>query len=1094
MELLCNRSTPYAIKKGEIYPLPTNDIPTREHISRDYQWDGEQYEHFENDKDQEKTMRLEVNGDSTLATNQPQVIICKAQETLVERFPFFKIIKGTELIESMQSDTDRTLNEKYFDNMKSEKWLCSEVKEKQRASTSSSPTEIVRVITKQTLRRPNDICVIEHTPLDRIWFEMFNNNYQTKVEEIRYYQKDGEQFKLYNNLNSHVILEHDPPTGVWKSGTEYLNNFNGKSKTIYKIVKLDEGYYEPVRMYHLNMTRSTEAFRTLLIGSKWTEIYGNHQTTLICVEDKELAGSEFSEKDSLYFTKISQQGTGEDNEYNFHDDFKLLTLKIWECTDDANSESSLYGVMNTFTLRRDDNSLKEIIYYDGVTVIHGMLSNQRLHYEFTEFKYLNVADMSVVKFEGKVVMAQGSEPAQVTSQLEEKSAKDTVPVLNQVVPGQNEVFLTKINNIGITLEIGEILQPDPYAGSILDLHCTSNDSSTIERIKSEGLHHPRISKFNSLHHSVVMTPEEIGELFETSHALQECWVTEGLDIVHSSYYRVVTVLKLKNTDTLRQIYYYDEVNIHEADNELTIEVIQYMFLQVKENEDGSTEEGLIKVKLDHFRTLLPDVQFEERHMHHREKIDYRLDREKVQLSNGEGKGITIQVESQDDTTTIIGNPSEIVTCLKIKDLPVGDNIFNSKICSNIGSEDEEIKYVDVSEFPDLEQVSQDIWRCSGDEDLKFLIVQNKMIIKDTKIRVYHKTQVSVGTLFLPNGEEVLLMSDEKFLLEEKSKDGQYEYNVVRIFGTIKYLLETLPEADTFLRHNIEAPVKILTERTNDHIWSLDSVRLLAFRDLKLAERRIQGVHYSGDIHQQDFHTMILDSGASRMFQLGRFYDKVLNTKDLHAEEPLKCIRFTWGSAFTPKYTPRVAEYVGRHLYTMDKQTFDENFQVIDVAVWLCTNKFDELLRVKTVYKPIQEVPIFAVRYADGIEVEVSRDGKHLIKVNEILYMDVLALNVYRYDGNLQERIVPAIPPVRVSSAESYHERDETMMREIQVEGPSKKSCVAAKGEAYLLASVNTLKALFECLKPFFKIPRLGKSRKPTQPPPGKLQELEVESA
>ncbi|XP_039297101.1 uncharacterized protein LOC111046351 [Nilaparvata lugens] len=68
-------STPYAIKKGEIYPLPTNDIPTREHISRDYQWDGEQYEHFENEKDQEKTMRLEVNGDSTLATNQPQVIM-----------------------------------------------------------------------------------------------------------------------------------------------------------------------------------------------------------------------------------------------------------------------------------------------------------------------------------------------------------------------------------------------------------------------------------------------------------------------------------------------------------------------------------------------------------------------------------------------------------------------------------------------------------------------------------------------------------------------------------------------------------------------------------------------------------------------------------------------------------------------------------------------------------------------------------------------------------------------------------------------------------------------------------------------------------
>ncbi|XP_039296661.1 uncharacterized protein LOC111046349 [Nilaparvata lugens] len=82
--------TPYIIKKGEIYPLPNTDVPTREHISRDYQWNCEKYEHFKNEKDQEKTMRLEVNGDSNLAANQPQVIICRANETIVERFPSSK--------------------------------------------------------------------------------------------------------------------------------------------------------------------------------------------------------------------------------------------------------------------------------------------------------------------------------------------------------------------------------------------------------------------------------------------------------------------------------------------------------------------------------------------------------------------------------------------------------------------------------------------------------------------------------------------------------------------------------------------------------------------------------------------------------------------------------------------------------------------------------------------------------------------------------------------------------------------------------------------------------------------------------------------
>ncbi|XP_039297099.1 uncharacterized protein LOC120354270 [Nilaparvata lugens] len=194
---------------------------------------------------------------------------------------------------------------------------------------------------------------------------------------------------------------------------------------MFETLRYDESNYNPKMMYHLDVSRSQHAERTLLMGSKWTKIYGNSRTNLICVEEEELARREFLNNNTLYLTKVSEQGSG-NNKNKFHVDFNLLTLKIWNCTDKDNSKLSLYGVMNTFTIQQsydyhynDYNrvTLKEIKFYDGVTVLHGKVPGQgdMENYEFTEFKYLDVADMSSVKFEGSIEMAAGSGLAQVST-------------------------------------------------------------------------------------------------------------------------------------------------------------------------------------------------------------------------------------------------------------------------------------------------------------------------------------------------------------------------------------------------------------------------------------------------------------------------------------------------------------------------------------------------------------------------------------------------------------------------------------------------------------------------------------------------------
>ncbi|XP_022187565.2 uncharacterized protein LOC111046348 [Nilaparvata lugens] len=566
----------------------------------------------------------------------------------------------------------------------------------------------------------------------------------------------------------------------------------------------------------------------------------------------------------------------------------------------------------------------------------------------------------------------------------------------------------------------------------------------------------------------------MGNLFQT--------VTDDSHRTSYVYYRIVTVLKVKNRIQIGQIYHYDEVSIRDSDNQLTIEEVKYIFCESKTQKDESTKRTYRKVRLDRFVSF-PEAdekeQFMERHMYHREKINYRLDKELWKLSNAEETGVTIQVQSHFDRTINIDYSSSFITCLKIEDNPVANPKFNSKICSNMGSEVEEMKYVDVSEFPALKQVSQEVWRCTGAED--FIIVQNKMISTDLRMRVYHRPPATaVGTLFLPNGGKALQISDQRFLKEEQRGDGEYEYKVIKFLGSMNLVLETLPEADTFPKHTIAVPLRILAKRTSRHIWTLDSLRLVAFRDLQLARHLISAVHYTGNINQQYLHTKILDSGASRMFQLGRFYDKVLNAEDLHQRKPLECIQCPWDS----KYTPTVTEYVGMHSYTMDKETFYENFQVINVAVWLCSNKFNELLRVRTVYEPKQEMPIFAVRYTDGIEVEVSKDGKKLIRVNEILYIDVLALDVYRYDGRLKERILPPITPVTESDSESEtenYEEDLVILNKPLKHLGSNAAAIRATG----VKSVKTIIGLFRCLTPYFKKPKRGNSKKPPQSPPVK---------
>ncbi|RZF34838.1 hypothetical protein LSTR_LSTR012687 [Laodelphax striatellus] len=378
------------------------------------------------------------------------------------------------------------------------------------------------------------------------------------------------------------------------------------------------------------------------------------------------------------------------------------------------------------------------------------------------------------------------------------------------------------------------------------------------------------------------------------------------------------------------------------------------------------------------------------------EIEYFLDRNILHYEDLQGeKGMTIEIESEWNKEI---RANDNITCQKKSDTPYSILPFTTTyIYINVspgGTSSAQVPVWEKKENTDIfEAVTQVLWICrSANQTYLFHKVVNKLMSTNLKAfkRIYHSPETVVEKVLLPNNETALLVTHQKFVNGEST---------IKFVGTVKYVASTMLGAERFLKpFHFNHGRKVAPNPKDSRTWTLDNLRLVAHRQLETSPNPIPRRRF---LEAGRLTSKLVDAGAERMLHLGRVWDRELISR----AGQITCLHVVWDPAFPPEIFPRVAEYVDERLYLMQEDTFKQAFKIIETKVGLCTNKQEEFLKVRTVFQ--SKISIFAVRYTDGIEVQTisqEEDGvtKNILEVTETLYMDAMALRVFKYDGDLHE--------------------------------------------------------------------------------------------
>ncbi|XP_039275840.1 uncharacterized protein LOC111054806 isoform X2 [Nilaparvata lugens] len=333
----------------------------------------------------------------------------------------------------------------------------------------------------------------------------------------------------------------------------------------------------------------SEGGDSLYIGTKWQRVIGNAETKTTCERLNDVDGGMF---DAFYRTRIrkademSSKRMRTPNQSLYEKYFSTLKQEVWQCGINK-GEIRMLRILNHFFIQKH-GLVKEMLYYDGVTILLGRVHGAGLFTEVIEIKYLDVNDFTVLKYEGIVILLQKDKTELSDGMDALMFLKNQVARLENYYLPKGQVHRTSISDKGVLLEIG--IESDETI-NIPHLVC---ERRTDPLPAHTDKYRPRIyinSVTDSHIQPQIMTIRDIHSCFTSTVSLWHCKDGAGTE---KTYARAVTQLTLKESCLkIATILHYDSVLIQKKPK-LTIREIK--FYKDTEHEKTVRIEGFVHLE------------------------------------------------------------------------------------------------------------------------------------------------------------------------------------------------------------------------------------------------------------------------------------------------------------------------------------------------------------------------------------------------------------------------------------------------------------------------------------------------------------------
>ncbi|RZF45782.1 hypothetical protein LSTR_LSTR010773 [Laodelphax striatellus] len=873
-------------------------------------------------------------------------------------FPGFEAENGTGVVlRKLEKFDDVPTYLSYFKSDFFDLWLCEQqhqLYENTGRATSSRRRKgyrFYRVVTRQSLKKGLEIGEIEYGKRDQVWIEMKNvsmNEYDVLMKQIRYLNATNPSYKTVN-YDGYVVFEETRTSRLWKSGTKYMETLDLRKK------KKSELRYIPYLLdrkkfgiYKIRGTNNGQPRNeSLLIGSQWQAVLDVGSEIYECTKkDTFLENLRSQEKYLTNIIRTEQVGfTGSVLDYF---DFKQIT--IWTC---QHEEKEFTRVVNHFTTATDFNRVKQVQYYDGVTILKN-ITNRRNDdpLEIIEVKYLDESRNRVLKFLGKLKFVDASDkdikPISFTTLTDVYKLSTEFDFLSP-----KEVYKTYvIGNKGSIVEVGQYYENELGASSIM---C---EYTTLTKEESQKLElEPKVAIVEESEESKdllgrkVIKNTDLKNYFNIEKQFWNC--TYG----RSEYIRVHNKLTWTRKKSLHAIHHFDGVTVDVDGKSVEIEEIKYV------RRDDSVEHkfgGFVKFKESATGTNQkpPECRQEQGHVY---RESWRTTIKRLKLST----------EKNNDLVWNYVSPKVI-----------------------------------------FDNVEQELWSCKKGQETVFYRVVIRMSLSKQPISMYYHDGVSIQTSTFYDRTVVQQITEVKFLknkedvLFKKYESGNGEIGefagrayhdktpLIAYVESIDFNFATAPVLMT-----MTTPLNLsfywlnwLDERRMN--WPLNSLMHYALLKYKEADdtRKFRMVNVT-DVEvreKRQFQTTIVGSGI-RVVQIGTFWEEKIESNTGVMRCTLDDITYVYGL----RYMPKVVELIDKKAYLLSDDDFLELFKVKNMKVWLCTNKVDKIIRVVSQLEG--KVPFFAIRHTDAVTLEIDANT-HKVNANETIYINALNSKVVKYDG------------------------------------------------------------------------------------------------
>ncbi|XP_039279225.1 uncharacterized protein LOC111053927 [Nilaparvata lugens] len=454
------------------------------------------------------------------------------------------------------------------------------------------------------------------------------------------------------------------------------------------------------------------------------------------------------------------------------------------------------------------------------------------------------------------------------------------------------------------------------------------------------------------------------------------------------FLRVVNELKVKPDLPVAHIYHYDGVIIHKSGG-VRIKETKYYYNNIHKY-------TLIKL-LDSLLELNKDVQLDK---NEDQVINYFLDTKSLNYinPNTDGEG-TFEIDSTWERTIRNDDDSIRVSCSKEENAGLSFTIDTDIFTMNSNDVKKSNRWQKMEILSTIvEYTAQEVSQCMKNKTLIFYKVVKKMIMRDAfkPRRIYYPAGVSVETIVFPNKKAALQITQVKFL-DPKTK-GLVNY--VGKLAEAENIVEKLFRMNSESKKEQSKVLQSDAKSTNKN-WPLDTLRYFALTNSASLEYIGDKVTYS----KRRFNTWIVNTGL-KILQIGTPWEAELSTT--HGE--MKCLLDEYNTKLrnTEIYFPKVVEYIDDKLYELDEVGFHSNFAINKTEVWICTNEMNTFIRVVSFLE--MKKPIYAIRYADGVSVNIRKnsDGIEVVQIKEIIYLSASTSKALKYDGNLKIVKPPAM--------------------------------------------------------------------------------------